>query len=84
MLLQILLQQPYVSTLSSDICTTICDNVDNNFHFLFSHRSKTIKSEKWRKKIIIWIWKKKLWKSCSNLKLVTLLVTLDLPYQKVE
>jgi len=32
----------------SDICTTIWDNFDDNFHFLSFHWSKTIEREKGR------------------------------------
>jgi len=31
---------------SSDICTTICDNFDDNFHFLSSYWFKIIEREK--------------------------------------
>jgi hypothetical protein len=38
---------------SSDICTTICDNFDDNFYLLSSYWSKTIEREKRRDRLRI-------------------------------
>ena len=58
---------------SSDTCTTIWDNFDDNFHFLSSHWSKTIERERERNKKrkrenknIMWVWDRKLSKSCNK------------------
>jgi len=42
-----------ISYMSSDICTIIGDNIDDNFYFHSSHWPKTIERENGREKIRI-------------------------------